>query len=164
MNLAKFLTVLFLQNTFGRLFLLLAFHKQPLEVFYEKKVFLKISQNSQENSSVRVSFFIKLQASGLQRYKKRNSGIGVFLWILRNFQGHLFYRTPLDDCFLLFPATSLKWGIASSVWKISDEYSLSRNTNLRSTIQVYHFIFGSINVQCMLSLAYTVYYQKQPTE
>ena len=26
---------------------------------------------------------------------KRDSGIGVFLWILRNFQKHLFYRTPL---------------------------------------------------------------------
>ena len=27
------------------------------------------------------------------------SGAGVFLLILRNFQEHLFYRTPLDDCF-----------------------------------------------------------------
>ena len=35
--------------------------KQPPEVFYEKrkKVFLKISQNSQENTCGRVSFFIK---------------------------------------------------------------------------------------------------------
>ena len=24
---------------------------------------------------------------------------GVSLWILWNFQGHLFYRTPPDDCF-----------------------------------------------------------------
>ena len=24
---------------------------------------------------------------------------GVFLWILRNFQEQLFYRTPLGDCF-----------------------------------------------------------------
>ena len=38
-----------------------------------KKVLLKISQNSQEN----------------------NFG-------LRNFQKHLFYRTPPDDCFRLF--------------------------------------------------------------
>ena len=30
-----------------------------------KKVFLKISQNSQENICARVSFLIKLQASGL---------------------------------------------------------------------------------------------------
>ena len=41
-----------------------------------KKVFLEISQNSQENTCARVSFLIKLQASG--------SGTGVFLWILWN--------------------------------------------------------------------------------
>ena len=33
-----------------------------------KKVFLEISQNSQENTCVRVSFLIKLQALGLQLY------------------------------------------------------------------------------------------------
>ena len=38
-------------------------------------------------------FFNKLQA------QVADSGIGVFLWILRNFLGHLFYRTPPDDCF-----------------------------------------------------------------
>ena len=34
--------------------------KQPPEVFCEKKVFLEISQNSQENTFARVSFLIKL--------------------------------------------------------------------------------------------------------
>ena len=77
-----------------------------------KNVFLKISENPQENT-----------------------------FDFRNFQKHLFYRTPLDDCFWLFRATLLKWGTANSVWKTSDEYSLSRNTNLRSTVQVYHFFF-----------------------
>ena len=100
------------KNTSGRLILLLAFRKLPPEVFYEKKVFLKISQNSQENT-----------------------------FGLRNFQKQLFYRTPLDDYFWLFRATLLKWGTANNVWKTSDEYSLSRNTNLRSTVQVYHFFF-----------------------
>ena len=33
-----------------------------------KKVFLEISQNSQENTSARVSFLINLQAPGLQLY------------------------------------------------------------------------------------------------
>ena len=33
-----------------------------------KKVFLEVSQNSQENTCARVSFLIKLQASGLQFY------------------------------------------------------------------------------------------------
>ena len=37
--------------------------KQPPEVFYKRKVFLEISQNSQENTCARVSFLIKLQAS-----------------------------------------------------------------------------------------------------
>ena len=36
---------------------------------------------------------------GLQLYEKRDSGTGAFLWVLRNFQEHLFYRTPLDNCF-----------------------------------------------------------------
>ena len=44
-----------------------------------KKVFLKILQNSQENTCTRVSFFIKLQALGLQLYQKRDSGTGVLL-------------------------------------------------------------------------------------
>ena len=33
-----------------------------------KKVFLEISENSQENTCARVSILIKLQASGLQLY------------------------------------------------------------------------------------------------
>ena len=77
-----------------------------------KKMFLKISQNSQENT-----------------------------FGLRNFQKHLFSRTPLEDCFWLFRATLRKWGTANNVWKTSDKYSLSRNTNLRSNVQVFHFFF-----------------------
>ena len=77
---------------------------------------------------------------------------------LRHFQKHIFYKTPLDNCFWLFLATLLKWGTTNNVWKTSDEYSLSRNTNLRSTFQVYPIIsfFGRINFQCMSSLVYTV--------
>ena len=48
-------------------------------------MFLKISQNSQENTCTRVSFL-----------KKRDPGTGVFL---RNSKKHLFYRIPLDDFF-----------------------------------------------------------------
>ena len=50
-----------------------------------KKVLLEISQNSQENTCARVSFLIKLQASGLQLYQKRIPGAGIFLWIFQNF-------------------------------------------------------------------------------
>ena len=38
----------------------------------------------------------------LQLYLKRDSGTGVFLWILRHFQEHWFNRAPLDDCFSTF--------------------------------------------------------------
>ena len=57
-------------------------------------MFLEISQNSQENTYTRVCLLIKLQAWGLQLYWKRDSGTGVFLWILRNFYEHFLYRTP----------------------------------------------------------------------
>ena len=100
-----------------------------------KKMFLKISQNLQKNT-----------------------------FDLRNFQKHLFYRTPLDDCSWLFHAALLKWCTAKSVWKNSDGYLVTRNTNLRSPVHVYHFFLGSINFQCMFSLVYTVYCQKQPSE
>ena len=44
-----------------------------------KKLFLKISQNSQKNTSARVSFLTKLQASELQLYKKETLAL-VFSW------------------------------------------------------------------------------------
>ena len=44
-----------------------------------KMVFLKISQNSQENACVGVSFLIKLQAAGLQLYSSRDSKTGGLL-------------------------------------------------------------------------------------
>ena len=57
-----------------------------------KKEFLKISQNSQEKTCVRVSFLIKLQNSGLRPATLlKDSGTGVFLWILRNFLRTFFF-------------------------------------------------------------------------
>ena len=49
-----------------------------------KKVFLKISQNSQENTGARAYFLIKLMVWGMQLYSKGDFGTGVFLWVLRN--------------------------------------------------------------------------------
>ena len=90
----------------------------------------------------------------------------MFLKISQNLQeytcGLRIFRNTLQNTSAT--ATLLKWGTANSVWKTSDEYSLSRNTNLRSTVQVYHFFLGGINFQCMFSLVYTVYCQKQPSE
>ena len=82
---------------------------------------------------------------------------GKHLWFAK------FSRTPFLQN-TSATATLLGWGTASSVWKNSDEYSLSRNTNLRSIVRVYHFFLGSIHFQCMFSLVYAVYFQKQPPE
>ena len=43
--------------------------------------------------------------------------------------------------------TLLKSGTANGVWKTLDEYSLSRNSNLQSTVQVYHFFLFLIKLQ-----------------
>ena len=59
--------------------------------FFVKKIFLEILQNSQENNCARVSFLLKLQASGTD----------VFQRILQNFLEHLFYRTSPGDCFYI---------------------------------------------------------------
>ena len=101
-NLAEFLRITFLQNTSGRLLLLLAFQKQPPEVFYKK----------------------------------------MCSWKCRK----VHWKTPLicktsGRLFLAFSCNVIKWDTANSVWKTSDEYSLSRNTNLRSTVQLYPFFF-----------------------
>ena len=70
--------------------------KQPPKVFY-RKIYLKNSQNLQENPCTRVSFLIKLQVSACN-FIKKETGAGVFLWILRKFLEQPFSRTP---CWLL---------------------------------------------------------------
>ena len=46
------------------------FQKQPLEMFCKKKLLLKISQNSQENTCAVVSFLIMLQVEACSFIKK----------------------------------------------------------------------------------------------
>ena len=49
-----------------------------------KKVFWKTSQNSEENTSSRVSFLIKLQVLGCNFIKNETLAQMFFLWIWRN--------------------------------------------------------------------------------
>ena len=58
--------------------------KQSPKVFYKKMLLLKISQNVQKNTCARVSLLIKLQDEAWNIIK-RDSGKGVFLWILQKF-------------------------------------------------------------------------------
>ena len=53
-----------------------SFKEAALQRCSVKKVFLEISQNSQGN--------VELAGLDLQLYSKRDSGTGIFLWILQN--------------------------------------------------------------------------------
>ena len=76
-----------------------SFKKQPPEVFYRKKMFLKISQNLQETTCARVTFLTKLQA-----YSRPATLLKKGLWHrcfpvnFAKFLRALFHRTP-RDCF-----------------------------------------------------------------
>ena len=60
-----------------------------------KRKFLKISQNSKENTSARAWFLIKLQALSLKLYQKRDSSAGVSCKFCKISQMTFSYRTPL---------------------------------------------------------------------
>ena len=65
---------------------------------------------------------------------------GKHLWFAK------FSRTPFLQN-TSATTTLLKSGTANGVWKTLDEYSLSRNSNLQSTVQVYHFFLFLIKLQ-----------------
>ena len=68
---------------------------------FVKKVFLEISQNSQENACTRVSFLIKLPQTC--NFIKKGTLPQVFSCEFCEISKNTFsYRTPLDDCFCLY--------------------------------------------------------------
>ena len=73
------------------------FQKQAPEI---KKGILKILAKFTGKHFSQSLFFNKV-AADLRSETLLNSGTVVFLWILRNFQEHLFYRTPPSDYFSL---------------------------------------------------------------
>ena len=95
-----------------------------------KKVFLKLSKNSQENTCARVSFLIKLQASGLRLYWKRDSGTGVFLWIEISkdtfFTEHLW--TTASKMWILYLSLSKLWILY--LLRKKNMFSISRKNQL----------------------------------
>ena len=60
--------------------------------------FLEILQTSQENTYAKDSFLNKV--AGVRNFiKRRVSGTGVLLWILQNFEEHLFLKNASGGCF-----------------------------------------------------------------
>ena len=60
-----------------------------------RKVFLQISQYSQENTCARVSFLITLQASGCNFIKKEALAQALFLEFCEISENTVSYKTPL---------------------------------------------------------------------
>ena len=66
---------------------------EKTDVFYKKGVLANFAK-----FTAKICARLKLQAS-VWNFVKKETLTGIFLWILRHFKEHLFYRTPLDDCF-----------------------------------------------------------------
>ena len=73
-----------------------------------KKVFLEISQNSQENTCARVSFLIKHLCLGPATLLKKRLWHRCFFVNFVKFLRIAFYRTPLDDCFYFYEYQFIK--------------------------------------------------------
>ena len=85
-----------------------------------KKVVLEISQNSQENTCVRVSFLIKLQASTCNFTKKETLAC-EFCEISKN---TYFYRTPM-----VAPDSSIKLQFFSQEFKFKAIFTFTKNVH-----------------------------------
>ena len=70
------------------------------EVFYKKGVLKNLLKFTGKHC-VKVSFLIKLRASACN-FIKKDSGTGIFLWILWNFQEHLFLKYTYWRLLLIF--------------------------------------------------------------
>ena len=116
-------------------------------------------------------FCFQLFRSSHRRCSKKKSVLenfrkftGKHLWFAK-FSKTPFLQNTSGRLLLAFSCNVTNNGILpTGVWKTSDEYSLSRNTNLRNTVQVYYFFCSRINFQCMTLLVCTVYCQKQASE
>ena len=59
-----------------------------------------INRSSHQRCSIRKGILRNFaKFTGKRLYQSLFFGTKVFLWIFRNFLEHLFYRTPLGDCF-----------------------------------------------------------------
>ena len=96
----------------------------------KKKVFLKISQNSLENTCARVSFLIKLQAL----LKKETLAQVFSCEFCETFKSTFFHKTPPDDCFHMVK-TQAEYSESSSKTvnsSLHDESNYSENCDEES--------------------------------
>ena len=104
----------------------LSFQKQSSGGVLQKMCFQIFRENSQENTSTRVSFLIKLQASGLHFIRKKTLAQVLSCEFFESSDNIYFYRTPL-----------VAVSVFLNIWKIlSDKRFIKKDKNtLTITIQ-----------------------------
>ena len=85
--------------------LLLVCQERPQEVFLEKAILKTFTIFTGKNLCCSL-FLIKLKAFRSATLLKRDSNTAVFVWILRNFQEHLFLKNICEPLLLVCFATS----------------------------------------------------------
>ena len=70
-------------------------------MLYEKRCSYKLHKFTGKHLCQNL-FFNKFAGLRAATLLKKNSRRCIFLWILRNFEEHLTFRTPLDDCFWFY--------------------------------------------------------------
>ena len=118
--------------------ILTLFRSSRPEVFC-KKVFLKISQNSQENICARVSFFIRLQAEACNFIKKENLTQVFSYEFCENFN-NTFFTEHLRCLFLIVKKSSGK--------NPKDISQRDKNQNIQKLIREIVKSYGTILVYC----------------
>ena len=78
------------------------FSETATEGVLEKNVVLKNLPKSTGRHLCQSFFFDKVAGLTPATLWKRDSDTDVFIWILRNFWKHFFYRAPFGDSFLVF--------------------------------------------------------------
>ena len=121
----------------------LSFQKHSSGGVLQKMCFQIFRENSQENTSTRVSFLIKLQASGLHFIRKKILAQVLSCEFFESSDNIYFYRTPLvaASAFLM------------NIWKIlSDKRFIKKDKNtLTITIQSM-FCYDSYSPFCQATI------------
>ena len=120
----------------------LSFQKQSSGGVLQKMCFQIFRENSQENTSTRVSFLIKLQASGLHFIRKKTLAQVLSCEFFKSSENVFFYRTPL-----------VAVSVFLNIWKIlSDKRFFKKDKNTLTITTQSMFCYDSYAPFCQATI------------
>ena len=139
------------------------FQKKPPKVFYKKAVLKNFAIFTGKRLCWSL-FLIKLQDSSPAFLLKRDSNTGLFLWILRNFKEHLFWRTSANRYFCLFQVNSLKHlkkihsksKVIEQIWKYFAPWTSYEKKSLKCAIWIFMFSCANLHYRHAQTNSYRV--------